>query len=570
MNTIRILPKEVINQIAAGETIIRPSSVLKELLENSIDANAKIIDIFIKDAGKTLIQLIDNGDGMNHIDAKMSIKRHATSKIKYIEDLYKINTKGFRGEALSSISMISQLEIQTKSDDLLGIHLLIENGKIKKETLLDMKKGTRISVKNIFYQFPARKMFLKSSNIEFNHIINEFYKIILVHRNITYRFYNNNKIIFYLKNNCSLKTRIIDTLKINYQKFKSFYIKKSNIIIKGYISKPDNYSYKKGYKLLLINKRSIKNIFLHKQIIRSYTGFIKDMKTISYFIFIEVNPDLLNLNIHPTKEEVQIENEEFVGLMIYNKIKNILLDKNKIKKNHINDSNIITFNNELFNNKIFNKNYKNKIVNQLELLIKNTDNKLDFNYNKISDKNICKKIFQFNKNYIIVIYNNYVIIVDQYRAYQNILFEFFLKKKVVYKKLNPPLKIELSINELLLINNFKNDFKEMGFILHFFNKNLYIYSIPKKLKKSNSIKIIKNILNTLKNNFIKYNNIKKIIIKSIFKFSYIKYGMKLHEYQMINIIEDLFSCEKIYYTYYNNKSIVIILNKSFFKKIFKQ
>ncbi|WP_185877955.1 DNA mismatch repair endonuclease MutL [Blattabacterium cuenoti] len=585
-NTIRILSKKIINQIAAGEIIVRPSSVLRELLENSIDANAKIIDIFIKDAGKTLIQLVDNGNGMNHFDARMSIKRYATSKIRSTKDLYNINTKGFRGEALSSISMISQLEIQTKSNNLLGIHLFIENGKIKRETLLDMKKGTRISVKNIFYRFPSRKIFLKSSNVEFNHIINEFYKIVLAHRDITYRFYNNNKMIFFLNKNDSLKTRIIEILKINYQKLKYFFIKKNNFIIKGFISIPNYYSSKKGYKLLLINKRSITNFFLHKNIIRSYKNFIKNIKTISYFIFIEINSNLLNWNVHPTKKEVQIEmeNEKIIGLTISNKIKNILFNRFQIKKNNINNSDSITFYNKNENNifndedKFINHKYDEKnIINQLELLIKDTNDKsekLKHNYikNIIICKNIYQKIYQIDNKYIIIIHDKNLILIDQYRAYQNILFESFFKKKIVCKEINPPIKIELSKNELILINNFKNNLKNIGFHLYFSNESLYLDFIPNKLTRNTSIKIIKNILNILKNNFIniKDNNIEKIIIKSILKLSYIKYGLKLNQNQMINLVKDLFLCKKIYETYRYNKPIVIFFNKSFFKKIFKQ
>ncbi|WP_185877438.1 DNA mismatch repair endonuclease MutL [Blattabacterium cuenoti] len=572
-NVIKILPKYIINQIAAGETIQRPSSVLRELLENSIDANAKKIDIFINNSGKNLIQLVDDGDGMSVNDAKISIKRYATSKIKSVSDLQKIDTKGFRGEALFSISLVSQLEIQTKDKySELGIYLLVEDGKIKKEIPIDMIKGTRISVKNIFYNFPSRKIFLKSSKIEFSYIINEFYNIVLAHRDITYRFYHNDKIIFIFdKKINSLKKRIYDIFQLKKYKFKFISIKKDKFLIEGFISIPNNKITKKGNQLILVNKRNVKNNFLHKKIINAYNGILRNLKTISYFIFININSNLINWNIHPSKKEVQIENEKYIGYIIYNSIKNILFNIDIINNKYVNKGishykdydDIINYS----NNNVENKD-KNKII-KLENLLKNLINKQEYNnYNNIINEINCdkwKNIFQVDEKYIIVVNNIGILLIDQYRAYRNILLEYFYSKNIKEKKIIPPIKIGIIKKNFVFI---KKNFKKLGFNINIEKNFIYLYSIPDKIKKCISIKIIKYIL--LKYKFLKKkeNNINNIIINTIFHFSYIKkYGIKLYPFQMKHLVIDLFSCKNPN-TYYLNKPTFIILNKDFFKKFF--
>ncbi|WP_185873921.1 DNA mismatch repair endonuclease MutL [Blattabacterium cuenoti] len=566
---IQLLPQQVINKIAAGEVILRPSSVLKELLENSIDAKSNKIDIFIQDSGKTLIQLIDNGSGMSYNDAKISFQRYTTSKIKTNEDIFKINTKGFRGEALSSISIISQLEIQTKNkENKIGIHLFIEDGKIKKKIPINMLKGTRISVKNIFYKIPARRRFLKSSIIEFQHIINEFYKIILAHRNIIYRLYHNNKIIFNLKK-ASLKERIKEIFHKKNKKLIPFFIKEKKIFIKGFISKPDT-SLKKGDQFLFVNKRCINHIIIHKNIIHSYDGILKNLKTVSYFIFIYINTKLVNYNIHPSKIEIQLEleEEENICSLIKKELKKILCDQYEIKKEDLFNNSFQTKDSFLLKNPLDEFSYKEKVI-QLENWFDKTKK-----YNNIIDHHLINqlshyiinetyiKTFQIIKKYIIFSWENeYIIFLDQNRAHQNILFEFFLKKKLISQPFLFPIEIKLLKNELISLKNIQYELIKIGFYFYFNNQSVYLYSIPEKIKQNILIEIIKNIL---KYNFIKgETKNKNKLIQSISQSAAIKYGSTLNSNQMICLMKDFFSCKNINYTY-SGYPIFFVFKKKFF------
>ncbi|MDR1805076.1 MAG: DNA mismatch repair endonuclease MutL [Flavobacteriales bacterium] len=572
---IQFLPKKVINQIAAGEVIQRPSSVLKELLENSIDAKSKKIDIFIRDSGKTLIQIMDNGDGMSYNDARKSFQRYATSKIKKNEDIFRIHTKGFRGEALAAIAFISQLEIQTKNkENTVGVHLFVEEGKINKQKPIDMLKGTRVSVKNIFYKFPARRRFLKSSRTEFQHIIHEFYKIILAHRDIVYRFYHNDKIVFSFKK-ASLKERIKEIfIKNNKKILIPISIKKNRILIEGFVSKPDH-SVKKGDQFLFVNQRCITNTLLHRKIIHAYKGLLNDLKTISYFIFIYIDPILVNCNIHPTKKEVQLEEEDPISNMIQQEIKNILCFQYKVNKEDLDKFYSFKKESFLFMNpydSLFEElSYKEKVA-QLENFFPKMKK-----YNFIPDVHFTKKVsnyvchekniktFQINGKYIIFSWNNEdIILVDQHRAHQNILFEFFFKaRKKISQQFLFPIKMRLLKNEFISLKNIQHELIEIGFHLYFLNQSAYLYSIPENIHQNILIEVFKNILTY---NFIKGEKInKKILIKSISQSAAVKYGTKLHSEKMECLIRDFFSCKNINYTY-SGDPIFFILNKNFIKK----
>ncbi len=563
-NVIKVLPLEVINQISSGEIIQRPSSVLRELLENSIDANAKKIDIFIKNFGNELIQLVDDGIGMNIHDAKMSINKHATSKIRNINDLFNIHSKGFRGEALASISLVSQLEIKTKTkDSLLGIHLFIEKGKIKKEILINMINGTRISVKNLFYQNPINKNYLKSPEKEYKYIINEFYKIVLAHRNILYRFYHNGKMIFFFPKN-SLINRIKDIFNVEINNFKTIFIKQNNITIDGFISIPNNLTIKNGNQLIWINKRNVKYNELHKKIIYSYKKILKRLKTISYFIFINLPVNLINFNIHPYKKEVKIQKEEEIGCLIQKEIKETLFYQYKID-NNINNFNI---------NQEYKKKHKENVV-QFENCMKDHLQLLNnVKYSKIEN---CKKYFikwkkyisiknilQINKKYIIFNPNNEdIILFDQHQIHKQILYNYFKEKKIFFIKITP-VKIPLLKKEIIVLNYIKKNLIKLGFLFYFYRKNIYLYSIPNNVKIEIIIKILKSILkyNFVKNKYIQNN---KIIIKHIVTSISIKHGDTLLPFQMKKLIEDLLNCKNITKDY---KPAYLILNNIFIINIF--
>ncbi|ABS30648.1 MAG: DNA mismatch repair endonuclease MutL [Candidatus Sulcia muelleri] len=363
-NVIKFLSKNVSNKIASGEVIHNPSSILKEILENSIDAYAKNIKIILKNGGKNRIHIIDDGIGMSKNDAIKSFERYSTSKINKIEDLLNISTKGFRGEALSYISSVTQIEIETRYiESDIGIRLIIENGKLKYNPLpIAMDKGCSICIKNIFYNIPAKRKFLKSSKLELKNIINEFYKLALSHNDINFYLENDNKILFDLKSS-SYKERIIHIFGEKIKKFLIKIKKTTNLVkLQGYITNPKYYKSNKLEQYLFLNKRFIKNKNIHDAIITSYEGLINKKYNPSYFIFLTMEPSKFNINISPSKTEVKFYDEiclckqitstikECLGIK---KISNFLLKQVNVKK--LSTREITYFNNEykkLKNNKL--------------------------------------------------------------------------------------------------------------------------------------------------------------------------------------------------------------------------
>lgn len=418
---IKLLPEKIISKIAAGELIQRPCFVLKELLENSIDAKAKNITVIIENHGKKLIKVIDDGIGMSINDAKISFKRFTTSKINNIKDLYNITTNGFRGEALYSISSISEMEIKTKTKMMdIGIHLFIKNNNIIKKKFISINEGTIVSVKNIFFNLPVRKNFLEKSKKEFNYIINEFYKISLIYFNIGFKFYNNKKIIFNLPPS-SLEERIFIFYGKKKKDFIFFKKKEKKISFFGYISKPiykHNLLNKENKKIqmLFFNNRFFKNIKIKKIIYSLYNILFKNFN-FSYFIFFYSKPKFINYNINPLKTKIEIHKDLNIYLLLKEEIKNIIGKYN------------IFFNencNEKINNPFFIYSKNNYLIKQ----------NIEKNFKKINniqlfDFFIKKNLYFFlqYKKYLISNYKDKIIFFNLDRLNKRILYEIFIKKK---------------------------------------------------------------------------------------------------------------------------------------------
>ena len=313
MSTIYQLSKSVSNQIAAGEVVQRPSSIVKELLENSIDAKSKNIKIIIKDAGKQSITIIDDGIGMNKEDSLKCFNRHSTSKIKNAKDLFKIKSMGFRGEALSSIASISDVTLQTKTkNNETGHEINIRDSKIIKENEISKNLGTTIIVKNIFFNIPARRNFLKSNPVELKYIIDEFIRVALSNSHVNFILINNEFEIYNLKNS-NLKKRIIFLFKKNYeQQLVSCNEKFGDISINGFIGKPENSKKTRGEQFIFVNNRFIKNNYLNHAIFKTYEGLIDVKKYPFYVLFIQIDTNKVDVNIHPTKTEVKFEDEKLL------------------------------------------------------------------------------------------------------------------------------------------------------------------------------------------------------------------------------------------------------------------
>ena len=322
---ISLLPDHVANQIAAGEVVQRPASVVKELLENAIDAGASSIKLIIRDAGKTLIQVVDDGSGMTTTDARLCFERHATSKIKKAEDLFSISTKGFRGEALASIAAISQVRMRTKTkNDELGTEIIIEGSEIKDQQAVAAETGCSMAVKNLFFNIPARRNFLKSNNVELRHIIDEFQRVALVHHQVRFEFYSNDTILFQLEA-AKMRQRIVQIFGKNTNE-KLVPVQESTEILKlnGYIFKPEFSKKSRQHQFFFVNDRFVKSPYFHHAVLAAFEGLLGQGMQPGYLLYLSVPADTIDVNIHPTKTEIKFEDDHSLYAIIRSALKHSL------------------------------------------------------------------------------------------------------------------------------------------------------------------------------------------------------------------------------------------------------
>ena len=324
-DVIQLLPDFVANQIAAGEVVQRPASVVKELLENAIDAKATKIELIVRDAGKNLIQVVDNGVGMSETDARMAFERHATSKIRTTEDIFNIGTKGFRGEALASIAAVAQVELKTKKiGNDLGTNIYIEGGELQFQEPIQTAEGSNFSVKNLFYNVPARRKFLKKDNIEFRHIIDEFHRVALAHEQIEFSLYHNDEEIFKLRK-ANVLQRIIDIFGRKLQPL-MVPVKEDMDWIKlsGFVAKPEGAKKSRGEQFFFVNGRFFKSVYLNRAVQDAFEGLLGAGYIPTFFIYLEMSPEKIDVNIHPQKTEVKFEDEHLIYALIRSTIKRSL------------------------------------------------------------------------------------------------------------------------------------------------------------------------------------------------------------------------------------------------------
>ena len=322
---IKLLPDHVANQIAAGEVVQRPASIVKELVENSIDAGATKIELIIRDAGRNLIQVVDNGSGMSETDARLAFERHATSKIHTTEDIFRISTKGFRGEALASIAAVSEVELKTKTQDAkIGTNIYIEGGGFQFQEPIQTAEGSNFSVKNLFYNVPARRKFLKNNNIEFRHIIDEFQRVALAHENLDFELFHNDDIIFRLRK-ASLLQRIVDVFGRKLQPL-LIPIKEDLgwIQLNGFVAKPEGAKKTRGEQFFFVNGRFFRSPYFNKAVQEAFDGLLLPGYIPTFFLFLDLAPEKIDVNIHPQKTEVKFEDENLIFALVRSTIKRSL------------------------------------------------------------------------------------------------------------------------------------------------------------------------------------------------------------------------------------------------------
>ena len=322
---IQLLPDHVANQIAAGEVVQRPASIVKELLENSVDAGSSKIQLIIRDAGKNLLQVVDNGIGMSETDARLAFERHATSKIRSTEDIFKIATKGFRGEALASIAAVAQVELKTKQKDSpVGTNIYIEGGLFQFQDPIQTVEGSNFSVKNLFYNVPARRKFLKNDNVEFRHIIDEFQRVALAHENIEFEMFHNDEPVFKLRKGGQMQ-RIVDVFGRKLQPL-LIPIKEDLgwVHLHGYVAKPEGAKKTRGEQFFFVNGRFFRSAYLSKAVQEAFEGLLQPGYIPSFFLYLEMDPEKIDVNIHPQKTEVKFEDEALIFALVRSTIKRSL------------------------------------------------------------------------------------------------------------------------------------------------------------------------------------------------------------------------------------------------------
>lgn len=613
-NIITLLPESVANQIAAGEVVQRPASIVKELLENAIDAKATHIKLIVKDGGRTLVQVIDNGIGMSPVDARMAFERHATSKIQKAEDLFQLHTKGFRGEALASIAAVAQVELKTKrEEDKVGQLIEIEGNKFMKQEECQAPTGSSFSVKNLFFNIPARRNFLKDDTVELKHIMDEFERVALPHPDLHFQLYSNGNEIYNLPSS-TLMERIQGLFSKTLQG-KLVQISETTDVVKisGYVGKPENAKKRRGDQYFFVNSRFIKSPYLHHAVAEAYKELIAQDSYPAYYLFLEVNPETIDINIHPTKTEIKFQDEKIIYALLHSAVKRALgkanlapsLDFNNEMSfeidyskrvqaptvqvnpdyNPFNTSSSAPKNNgggyvsketplQKSNQQNWEKLYDDYSRTEKESLTDFTPEK-EHQQAAIEYDNQTFKGFQLYNKYIISAHHNGLLVIDQQRAHERILYEHYLqtrdKHNAVSQQMLFPVTIELSPNDFALMDTLKPHFKSLGFDIEPFGKNtIVVQGTPGELGEFNTQEMVEGILETYKlNTFdVKLDPFENMC-RSMAKNAGIKYGKQLEHEEILLIVEHLFNCENPMYSP-GGKPVIMEMSKldleTFFKK----
>jgi len=606
---IQLLPDHISNQIAAGEVIQRPASAVKELIENAIDAQAKKIALIVKDAGKSLIQVIDDGIGMSQTDARLCFEKHATSKIKSIDDLFKINSKGFRGEALASIAAVSQVEVKTKrATDEVGTRIVIEDSRIIVQEPTSTPVGANFSMKNLFYNVPARRNFLKADNYEMNLIIAEFSRLAIAYPAIEFSLNHNGNELYRLLPTNQLH-RITDIFGKSYnEKFVPIEEETDIIKISGYVCKPTAANSKsKGKQYLYVNRRFIKSNYIQHAISSAYKDLIQVGDFPFYVIFIEVDAKSIDINVHPTKQEIKFEDEQLIygfinatirrSLMQFNiapsidfSIDNVFHNMEAVSNPNAYKSKVEIANNSTMNNgragftfakqneqnwqKIFSQSLQDEYYSGELKEVQREENspmELEFSKNHIE---IVGQSTQILNKYIVIPTNIGLLLLDQKRAHERILYDellkLSLKESIPSQRLLFPICIDFSIQDSFVLEEIMTDLNHLGFdISPMGNQVFAIQGIPSDLQTGSEKEMLIELVENFKNNFKAKNSKKETLLISICKISSIKKSQYLSEEEIKYLSSQIFQREN-YYTTPSGKPIFYTIQYQDIEKHFNE
>lgn len=608
---IHLLPDHIANQIAAGEVIQRPASVVKELMENAVDAGAEQITVNIKEGGRSLIQVIDDGKGMSETDARMAFERHATSKIKEAQDLFSLYTMGFRGEALASVAAVAQIELRTrlKNTDL-GTKLSISGSNLDLIEPDACAEGAVFSVKNLFYNVPARRKFLKSNESEFRHILTEFERVALVNPEIAFTLYHNDTDVLNLPIS-GLRQRVINIFgkKLN-QRLLSFDISTSVIHIEGFIGRTDTVK-KKGYlNYFFVNGRYMRHPYFHRAVMQAYEPLIPAGETPDYFIYMTLDPSTIDVNIHPTKTEIKFENEQpiwqilssvvretlgkanaipsidfdregAIEMPVYNPAKQTATIPPKIDVNtNYNPFRSTPSAQRSYNQQDWEKLYQgfenesaSSTGKQTEEADKETEH-ISFSDENEMFSDVTNPCFQYKNRYIITPLKSGLVIIDQCRAHVRILYDQYISniqsQKTVSQQILFPEIVELTPAEAAILPSLMEQIQSLGFDLSPMGKYCYaINALPAGVQDCNPAVLIKELINDAADHDGKLDDITEKLSLSLAKTAAIRPGKKLTVEEMESIVATLFSSESNNLTP-DGKTIMFVLTDDELEKRFKK
>ncbi len=582
---IRLLPDNVANQIAAGEVIQRPASAVKELLENAIDAKASEVKLFLKEAGRTLVQVVDNGIGMSPTDARLAFERHATSKIRIAEDLFSLHTKGFRGEALASIAAVAQVELVTcQEGEEVGTSLLIEGNKIIQQQPVVTQKGTSIAMKNLFFNIPARRNFLKSDTVEYRHILDEFHRVALAHPNIYFSLHNNDQEQIVLPAT-TLQKRIVQLFGSKLNERLVPVEELTDIVrIHGYVCKGSARK-NKSLQFFIVNDRFIRNRYLHHAVTSAFEGLLKEGEQPEYFLYLELDPKHIDINIHPTKTEIKFDNDQAIYTLLRSAIKHSLgqfhifptIDFSLDESNEVPysykdreaktptyqvDRNFNPFQmtqEEPNRSSSFSKK-ETKAWESLYSIPSSYGERIPSKANEsleedssaspllqLEVENKTRTILYFQRKYIITYLRDKILIINAPRAHQRILYERYYKRlnegKSVSQSLLFPLEFEFSSTEILTLEPLIPLLNKAGFLLEIRQNIVSVTGLPSLVKESQVLEILHTILEESlegipQEEFSQQEALAKDLARSLS----LKAGQSLSLEEQEQLVSDLFSC----------------------------
>lgn len=575
---ITLLPDNIANQIAAGEVIQRPASAVKELLENAVDAGATEIKLIITDAGKSLLQVIDNGSGMSETDARMCFERHATSKISTIEDLFHIRTMGFRGEALASIAAVAQVELKTKrAENETGTYIETENSVVKKQEPVAAPNGTSIAMKNLFFNVPARRNFLKSNAAEMRHIVDEFTRVAMSFPHILFTLTANNQQLFHLEAG-SLKQRIVQLLGNNYNaKLVSVKEETDYMNIYGFVGKPETAKKTRGDQYFFTNNRFIKSAYLNHAVMSAYQEMIPADSFPMYVLFIDLDPTQVDVNVHPTKQEIKFEDEKIVYAFVQAAVKHALaqfsvtptldfeLDASiqqltsiqqpftEEKKSAASSGSIYKGFTQKHQAHFIERNDKSELKHWKDFY----ESRESSAVNREATSDIVNpfttadaELTQLLNTYIVLPANNAFLLIHQQAAHERVLYEQLKAaskdKPVATQRSMFPATLELTPADAAVMEEIIGDLQYLGYTIEPFGKNTYvIQGTPADVEAGNEKHIIDILLEQYKHFSpeVKFSKREKLI-RSLARQQAVKTGVRLTEREMRQLVNDLFACEQ--------------------------